>query len=295
MNRMRVLTGGLLLVLGGLLALGTVGLFMAFGYPGVLAEPTGDILTRFAAGGIVLRLIWYAQFVAALVFIPAAVGVALVGWDGRRTTALLAGVFGVVAGLALALGTLHWTVLVPQLAESYIAPGASELDRALAVSAFESARAYFGTGVGQLVAFPMAALFALAVAWPYRRRLPALAWSGAAVAVALVLAKLLALLAVPGAAVVGALALLIWAGWAALVGLGLMRGARRLGFGPKSVSAKSASAKSASAKTAAKIASTKAARSRKRAGPELKVETAKVKKPKAAAGARRRRPGSTQP
>src|SRR4029079_16320368 len=61
----------------------------------------------------------------------------------------LATIFGVVAGLAQTLGFLRWPFLVPHLAQAYLAPGASEAQRAAAATVFDAFHRYAGMAVGE--------------------------------------------------------------------------------------------------------------------------------------------------
>lgn len=89
---------------------------LRFSYPGILREPTDVILTRFAAGGSRLVLLWWGFALTALLFVPiAALGSALVVDPALATLAL---VVGVLAGLVQALGLIRWVFLVPYLARA---------------------------------------------------------------------------------------------------------------------------------------------------------------------------------
>jgi hypothetical protein len=44
-----------------------------FDYPDILRSPTGDILRRFQAGGVGLKLLWYGLMVTAVMLAPLAV------------------------------------------------------------------------------------------------------------------------------------------------------------------------------------------------------------------------------
>jgi len=74
---------------------------LRFEYPAILRQPTADILTKFAAGGAALIVIWYALTLTALLFIP--IAVLLHRALAERTapaTLWVATTFGIVAGLA---------------------------------------------------------------------------------------------------------------------------------------------------------------------------------------------------
>ncbi len=145
----RALTGGLLVAVPLIFTAGFTGLQLTFDYPGILRHPAGEVLARFAAGGADLHVYWYLMFLAGVLLIPTAIGWALFNFRQSPMEATLAGVFGTLAGLVQAMGLLRWTVLVPSLAAAYTAPGASDLDKALAAQSFDTANAYLGMGVGE--------------------------------------------------------------------------------------------------------------------------------------------------
>ena len=43
-----------------------------FDYPDILRRPTGEILGRFQAGGVTLKLLWYGFMLTAVLLIPLA-------------------------------------------------------------------------------------------------------------------------------------------------------------------------------------------------------------------------------
>lgn len=217
MSNVRLITGGLLVAVPLVLVAGFTGLQMTFEYPDILRHPAGEVLTRFAAGGADLHVYWYAMFIAALALIPAAVGFAVMNFRDSPFAAALAGTLGVLAGLVQGLGLLRWTVLVPGLATAYTAPGATELDKALAASAFDTANAYLGMGVGEHIGYLMTALFTVAVAATLIKRWPAMAWAGVVLAAGVAFGTL-ELGGVPMAAIVNAIAYMGWSLWAVVLG-----------------------------------------------------------------------------
>src|SRR5207342_16831 len=44
-----------------------------FDYPDILRRPTGEVLSRFQAGGVSLKLLWYGFMLTAVLFAPLAV------------------------------------------------------------------------------------------------------------------------------------------------------------------------------------------------------------------------------
>jgi hypothetical protein len=121
-----------------------------FEYPDILRQPTADVLAKFAAGGAPLVAVWYALTLTAVAFVPVTLLVHRV-LAGRAAPLLLwvASAFGLVAGLSQMLGFLRWPFLVPHLAQAYLAPGASEAQRAAAGMVFEAFHRYAGLAVGE--------------------------------------------------------------------------------------------------------------------------------------------------
>jgi hypothetical protein len=94
--------------------------------------------------------VWYVLTLTAVLFLPIVVLVHRVLAEQEAPSTLwVATVFGVVAGLAQALGFLRWPFLVPHLAEAYLAPGASEAQRAAAAMVFEAFHRYAGMAIGE--------------------------------------------------------------------------------------------------------------------------------------------------
>jgi hypothetical protein len=225
MTATRIMTGTLLVAVPLVLTAGFTGLQMTFDYPSILRHPAGEVLTRFASGGFDLHAYWYAMFIAAVALIPAAIGFTLLSWRQNQLGATLAGSFGVLAGLLQALGLLRWTVLVPSLAAAYTAPGATDLDKSLASSAFDAANAYLGMGVGEHMGYLLTALFTVAVAMAIARRWPLMAWTGILLAIG-VAAGMLETFGVGGVAMINSIAYLGWSLWAVILGVLVLRDGR---------------------------------------------------------------------
>ncbi|HWA19673.1 MAG TPA: DUF4386 family protein [Devosia sp.] len=213
----RHVTGALFVAVPLVLTAGFTGLQMVFEYPSILRHPAGEVLTRFAAGGADLHFYWYIMFIAALGLIPAAVGFALMNFKEHPFAASLVGAFGVVGGLVQALGLLRWTVLVPGLAATYVAPGATDLDKALATSAFDTANAYLGMGVGEHMGYFFTALFTVAISVIVMKRWAIMGWLGFVLAIGVGFG-MLELGGVPMAAMINAIAYMGWSLWAVILG-----------------------------------------------------------------------------
>src|SRR4030095_3067171 len=121
-----------------------------FEYPDILRQPTADVLAKFAAGGTSLVAVWYVLTLAAIGFIPLTILVHRVLAERDAPVLLwVATAFGLVAGIAQTLGFLRWPFLVPHLAQSYLAPGATEAQRAAAGMVFEAFHRYAGLAIGE--------------------------------------------------------------------------------------------------------------------------------------------------
>jgi hypothetical protein len=140
-------------------------LLQLFEYPDILRQPTGDVLAKFAAGGTPLVAVWYALTLAAVGFIPLTVLVHRVLAERDAPVLLwVATAFGLVAGLAQTLGFLRWPFLVPHLAQSYLAPGATEAQRAAAGMVFEAFHQYAGMAVGEHLGYLSTSVWTLLIA-----------------------------------------------------------------------------------------------------------------------------------
>jgi len=133
----------LLLALPVLFNAAFIALGVRFSYPGILREPTSVILSRFAAGGSRLVLLWWGFAMSALLFIPVATLGSTIVAD--PTLAILTLVVGVVAGLVQGLGLIRWVFLVPFLARAQ-AEGHDEKTIDLV---FQSFHRYLGVAVGE--------------------------------------------------------------------------------------------------------------------------------------------------
>ncbi len=155
-----------------------------FEYPDILRQPTAEILAKFAAGGAPLVAVWYALTLTAVAFVPFALLVHRV-LAGREAPVLLwvATAFGLIAGLSQTLGFLRWPFLVPHLAQSYLALGATEAQRAAAGMVFEAFHRYAGMGVGEHLGYLSTAVWTILIALVMLRSALLPRWLGASGAV----------------------------------------------------------------------------------------------------------------
>lgn len=196
-----------------------------FEYPDILRQPTADVLAKFQAGGPALVATWYVLTLTAVLFIPVVVLFhRVIAGAQAQTTLWVATVFGVVAGLVQALGFLRWPFLVPHLAEAYLAPGASEAQRAAAAMVFEAFHRYAGMGIGEHLGYLSTAVWTFLVALLMLRDARFGAWLGAS-GMLLALGVGSGLLEPAGwapAGAINAISYLAWAVWLVVVGVVLL-------------------------------------------------------------------------
>lgn len=221
MSNDRILSGALMIAVPVVFATGFTGLQMVFEYPDILRHPAGEVLTRFAEGGVELHLFWYAMMAAALAFIPAAIALALHYWKSNPTIAAFSAGFGILGGLVQALGLLRWVMLVPALAATYVAPDATEAQKDIAVALFDAANRYLGMGVGEHLGYLFTALWTLTIALLVWKQFRWLALAGVAIAAG-VAVGMLEPFGVPGAGDIDSIAFSVWALWALALGAALL-------------------------------------------------------------------------
>ncbi|HTN63370.1 MAG TPA: DUF4386 domain-containing protein [Devosia sp.] len=218
--------GILLIAVPLIFAAGFTGLQMTFDYPDILRQPAGEVLTRFAGAGADLHFYWYAMMVAALLMLGAAIATGLHLW---RRDSLLAGLAigaGVLAGLVQALGLLRWVMLVPGLAATYVAPGASQIDQALAVALFDAANHYLGMGVGEHLGYFFTAIWTMLTAALLLKTNRLVAASGFIIAIG-VIVGMLEPFGVPMTGMINSISYTLWAVWTLVLGVVVLRGERQ--------------------------------------------------------------------
>jgi hypothetical protein len=124
-----------------------------FNYPDILRRPTEDILSRFQAGGVGLKLLWYGFMLTAILLAPLAVLVGQVLARDDLTVVPTATVVGILAAVVQVLGLARWPFLVPALARTYADPASSQATREATRVAFESFHRYLGVGIGECLGY----------------------------------------------------------------------------------------------------------------------------------------------
>ncbi|KPV51598.1 hypothetical protein SE17_20260 [Kouleothrix aurantiaca] len=219
---LRRLTGTLLILVPLTFTICFTLLQMLFEYPDILRQPTADVLTKFQAGGNGLIAVWYVLTLSALLLVPVAVLMRRVlATDADSASLSVATAFGVLAGLVQTLGFLRWPFLVPHLAQAYLAPDASEAQRAAAAMVFEAFHRYAGMGVGEHLGYLSTSVWSLLIALNMLR-LPLfgrwLGWSGMLLALGIAVG-LLEPAGLELAGTINALSYLAWAIWLMVVGV----------------------------------------------------------------------------
>jgi hypothetical protein len=196
----------------------------SFSYPDILRQPTAHILTRFAAGGRRLVVLWYVFALTAILTIP--MTLLMAGLFGNHPLAVPSAILGVLSGLVQAMGLLRWPLLVPMLAARYGAPDTSPEGREAITVVFEAFHQYVGVGVGEHLGYILTAAWTLSVAvmmWP-------VAGLGAVMGVLGIVSAvgILAGLAEPfgwkPAGAMNAISYLVWSAWLMLAGVALLSG-----------------------------------------------------------------------
>jgi Domain of unknown function (DUF4386) len=196
-----------------------------FEYPDILRQPTAEVLAKFAAGGTPLVAVWYVLTLTALAFVPVTLLVHRVLAEREAPVLLwVATAFGLIAGLSQTLGFLRWPFLVPHLAQSYLAPGASEAQRAAAGMVFEAFHRYAGIAVGEHLGYLSTSVWTVLVAVVMLRTALLPRWLGASGAVLAL--GIAAGLAEPAGwelgGTINTFSYLVWALWLIAVGVTLL-------------------------------------------------------------------------
>jgi cytochrome bd-type quinol oxidase subunit 2 len=145
----QVLTGLLLLVLPVAYNLLFALLARGFDDPGILRQPTRQVLERFAAGGSRLVLLWWGFAMSAVLLAPAVVLLSATLVDADPTVLALATATGLLAALVQLLGLVRWPFVVPHLARLAADPAASPATRDAMEVTFQTLHRYLGVAVGE--------------------------------------------------------------------------------------------------------------------------------------------------
>lgn len=135
-----------------------------FDYPTILRSPVGSVLSRFQAGGLRLKLVWYGFMLTAVVLAPLAV---LLGQVLARDDLQIVPVtttIGVLAAVVQFLGLARWPFLVPALARAYESPDSTPATREATAVVFDSFNRYLGVAVGECLGYLLTGTWTVLVA-----------------------------------------------------------------------------------------------------------------------------------
>jgi hypothetical protein len=125
----------------------------SFDYPNILRSPVGTVLSRFQAGGLQLKLLWYGFMLTAVLFAPLAVLMGQVlARDGLELVPVATAV-GLLAATVQFLGLARWPFAVPALARTYVDPASSPATREAAAVVFDTLNRYLGVAVGECLGY----------------------------------------------------------------------------------------------------------------------------------------------
>ena len=137
-----------------------------FEYPDILRKDTGEILTRFQAGGSGLIWIWWSF---AGVGMPLLLAAAQLGklLEVRVPLMRWATTVGVIGLTVQMVGLLRWTFVVPALARAYTE--GDEATRAAAKVGFQLVHQYGGVVLGEHLGQLFTILWTVALAYALRQ------------------------------------------------------------------------------------------------------------------------------
>jgi Domain of unknown function (DUF4386) len=164
-----------------------------FDYPDILRSPTADILSRFQAGGVRLKLLWYGFMLTAVLLAPLVVLLGQVLARDGLAIVPTATVIGVLAAVVQFLGLARWPFLVPALSRTYDDPASSQATREATVVVFESFHRYLGVAIGECLGYLFTGAWTVLVSVAMLQSAafePWLAWPGIAIGLLLVAGSL---------------------------------------------------------------------------------------------------------
>jgi hypothetical protein len=135
-----------------------------FDYPSVLRSPPGPVLSRFQAGGLRLKLVWYGFMLTAVLLAPLAVLLGQVLARDDLQIIPVATTIGVLAAAVQFLGLARWPFLVPALARAYESPDSSPATREATAVVFGSFNRYLGVAVGECLGYLLTGVWTTLVA-----------------------------------------------------------------------------------------------------------------------------------
>lgn len=182
-------TGALLIALPAAFNIFYFLLGRMFGYPGILREPTAEILGRFEAGGTRLRLVWHGLALTAVLLAPVAVLVGQVLAPDNLAVVPVATMFGVLAAAVQFLGLIRWPYLVPYLSRTYNDTAATDATREAVAVVFQAFHRMQGVAIGEHLGYLFTGVWTLLIGFAMTDSSDFsswLGWSGVVLGVALI-------------------------------------------------------------------------------------------------------------
>jgi Domain of unknown function (DUF4386) len=136
-----------------------------FEWPDILREDADTVLTKFEDGGTTLIWTWFAvAWTYFLLIVPILLLRAVLEREDRQFPLLaVATTIGAVSVVAALAGFLRWVFVVPNLADMYLAPGATEATRQGVVAAYTAQHQLAGTMLGEHLSQTLAIVWALII------------------------------------------------------------------------------------------------------------------------------------
>jgi hypothetical protein len=161
----------------------------------------------------------------AVLFVPLAVLVHKVLARENTPYMAVATAFGIIAGVVQFLGLVRWPLLVPYLADTYLAPASSGTTREAVAVVFQAFNQYAGVAVGENLGYLFTGLWSVLVALAmFASPLPFRRWLGllGMVSAASLLVGTLEPAGFGSAANVVVIGSILWSIWLALFGIFLL-------------------------------------------------------------------------
>lgn len=152
-----LLVGSAILSLVGYAILGT-----QFGWPAVLDEPGTVALDRFVEAERWVRAGFYVFLLSSLLLVPAAFAIED-GLTRGQAAARTITAFGVLGAFAQTLGWVRWPLAVPNLADRWTDPSASQVDLAATAATYDLLNGYAGGAVGEHLGWLLQGVWAVGV------------------------------------------------------------------------------------------------------------------------------------
>ena len=148
-NKLRKLTGFFFIIGAILVNIPYTLLIMNFDYPDILRQPTGDILTKFQAGGTSLIYTWLAFAWVGLPLLFGAILLKRILEKENSPFLEMATTIGVIGFIVQVVGLLRWVFVIPVLARLFTDPTTDPVTKAAIPAVFIAVHQYGGVILGE--------------------------------------------------------------------------------------------------------------------------------------------------